>query len=182
VLTPVAGHHMHAILPPAAAAERLIMARCHAPSVPIELHPLVTHSDFADTFPLDECLKNLSGRPWPVGLMHGDFAPWNILVRCGDNATPIDWENGLLDGMPFLDLAHFILQSACLIYRWHPARALEYGARYLAGCRWAGITIIEARWLTVLAAHCAYQQRARDNQPVSTPIQSWLRSLWESVL
>jgi thiamine kinase-like enzyme len=114
--------------------------------------------------------------------MHGDFAPWNILVEGGKNATLIDWEYGFLEGIPYLDLAHFILQVGHLMYRWSPTRTLEWGTRYLASRRWANITAPEARWLILLAAHYAHEQNSLDGLNPSTPTQSWRRSLWEDKL
>ena len=46
----------------------------------------------------------------PLGLAHGDFVPWNILVE-GDELAVVDWEWSQVGVPPGIDLAHFIYQS-----------------------------------------------------------------------
>jgi hypothetical protein len=179
VLTPVLGHSAQASLPASPAVERLKKAHFRFEQAAIAVHPLVLRNEFAPGFPLQECLDNLSRRPWPVGLMHGDFTPWNIVEGDDGQATAIDWENGCPDGIPYLDLAHFALQVAGCVYKWQPDRALEYGTKYLAGLHWANITLSEARWLLLLSASFAYEQAARDGMSPLASVQCWRKSLWD---
>jgi len=49
----------------------------------------------------------------PTGLVHGDFAPWNVLDHT-DLVGIVDWEQARFDGLPFWDLWHFPVQTASL--------------------------------------------------------------------
>jgi Phosphotransferase enzyme family len=51
--------------------------------------------------------------PAPTGLVHGDFAAWNVLDHA-DLVGVIDWERARFDGLPFWDLWHFPVQAASL--------------------------------------------------------------------
>jgi hypothetical protein len=64
-------------------------------------------------------------------LVHGDFAPWNLVPRrCG--VAAYDWEDALEEGAPFWDLWHFATQSAALLHRWSQ-RELVQAATHLRG-------------------------------------------------
>jgi hypothetical protein len=59
--------------------------------------------------------------PWadrtvPAGLVHGDFAPWNLLEG-RDSVGVVDWEEARFDGLPFWDIWHYAVQTAALT-RW----------------------------------------------------------------
>jgi hypothetical protein len=90
----------------------------------------------------------LSGR-FPIGRMHGDFAPWNILVR-RRNLTLIDWEFSEPDGVAGVDLAHYVLITQRLLKRRNPMNAARIGATELH--RAVGYEIDEAHTLMALAA------------------------------
>jgi aminoglycoside phosphotransferase (APT) family kinase protein len=49
--------------------------------------------------------------PVPSGLVHGDFAPWNV-IDDGRRVGLIDWEYSRPDGLPFWDLWHFAVLTA----------------------------------------------------------------------
>jgi Phosphotransferase enzyme family len=67
--------------------------------------------------------------PWadrsiPAGLVHGDFAPWNLLDG-GHAVGVVDWEEARFDGPPFWDIWHYAVQTAALT-RWSwSAKALH---------------------------------------------------------
>jgi hypothetical protein len=54
--------------------------------------------------------KTISRRDPPMGVAHGDCAPWNLLQSQHGWAL-IDWENVDEDSLPFFDLFHFFVQS-----------------------------------------------------------------------
>jgi len=54
---------------------------------------------------------------------HGDFAPWNISVKNG-KLFVYDWEDSLADGLPFIDIFHFIYRQASLIGPWPEADSI----------------------------------------------------------
>jgi Phosphotransferase enzyme family len=67
-------------------------------------------------------------RPVPVGLVHGDFAPWNLL-EAGRSVGVVDWEEARFDGLPFWDLWHYAVQTAALTRRSRSTRALHRAIR-----------------------------------------------------
>jgi Phosphotransferase enzyme family len=86
--------------------------------------------------------------PWaersvPVGLVHGDFAPWNLL-EAGRSIGVVDWEEARFDGLPFWDLWHYAVQTAALTRRSRSRVALHrairregplwHALRYYASC------------------------------------------------
>jgi Phosphotransferase enzyme family len=71
--------------------------------------------------------------PWaersvPVGLVHGDFAPWNLL-EAGRSIGIVDWEEARFDGLPFWDLWHYAVQTAALTRRPRSMVALHRAIR-----------------------------------------------------
>jgi hypothetical protein len=74
------------------------------------------------------------GETGPVGPIHGDFAPWNLLRSSGGWAL-VDWESADEEGPPFHDLCHYMVQAHTLLGR--PSReALLRGFR--EGVGWVG--------------------------------------------
>jgi hypothetical protein len=55
--------------------------------------------------------------PVPTALVHGDFAPWNV-VGHRSGVAAYDWEDAVEEGVPFWDLWHFAVQGAALLGRW----------------------------------------------------------------
>lgn len=71
--------------------------------------------------------------PWgehsvPVGLVHGDLAPWNLL-EAGRSVGVVDWEEARFDGLPFWDLWHYLVQTAALTRRPRSTEALHRAIR-----------------------------------------------------
>jgi hypothetical protein len=90
----------------------------------------------------------LAGR-FSIGRMHGDFAPWNILVR-RRSLTLIDWEFSEPDGVVGVDLAHYVLVTQQLLKRRDPLSATRKGTAELQRVR--GYSAETARTLMALAA------------------------------
>ncbi len=57
----------------------------------------------------------LRGIPVPCGLIHGDFAPWNMRRR--NPLYVFDWERARYNTPVVWDKFHFNVQSACLLHR-----------------------------------------------------------------
>lgn len=53
----------------------------------------------------------------PVHLVHGDFTSWNMHYQKGRLAI-FDWEDSLLNGLPFYDLFRFVYRQASLVGPW----------------------------------------------------------------
>jgi hypothetical protein len=66
---------------------------------------------------LDDTLAVLEGQRMASGVMHGDFAPWNLRRR-GKTASAFDWEYGNLDAPAGLDEIHYRLQVGYLLGDW----------------------------------------------------------------
>jgi len=86
---------------------------------------------------------------FPIARTHGDFAPWNILVRPDWKLTLIDWEFSEPNGVAGVDLAHYVLVTQHLLKRRKPLRAIQTGVGDLR--HFAGYTVEEARTLMALA-------------------------------
>ena len=178
--TPLLGKALPATLPPARGLSDLLAVLAIAPRVPIAAHPWVQHTRDQGSLDLDPWLEMLSGKDWPVTIQHGDFAPWNLLRRSDGTLGAIDWEYGTLEGLPYLDLAHYVLQTSALIYRWAPLRAMEYTVEYLTRQPPLTLSDVEARALTSLAAYDAYRKFLEDGHvPATNNLQRWRQAIWE---
>ena len=62
-----------------------------------------------------DLLRGARSRPCVV---HGDFVPWNVVVR-GDDAFVFDWEYGVTDGIPEWDALFFLVQVGIVVSRWN---------------------------------------------------------------
>jgi len=60
----------------------------------------------------------------PKTIMHGDFTPWNLVIR-KNHVQLMDWESGVFEGIPFFDLFHYVVRYGLLIRRWSGQVALE---------------------------------------------------------
>ena len=64
--------------------------------------------------------KDYNAETMPLGLVHGDFKPWNILLR--DTVLIFDFEEAITDGPPIEDLLNYYIdpiiryQSAIQVY------------------------------------------------------------------
>jgi hypothetical protein len=50
-------------------------------------------------------------------VVHGDFAPWNVIVDDGE-AQVFDWEYGTVRGVPEWDALHFVAQVGVIVNGW----------------------------------------------------------------
>ncbi len=51
----------------------------------------------------------------PTSVVHGDFTPWNIKQNKIHGIQAFDWENAEIDGLPGLDLIHFLTSVQILL-------------------------------------------------------------------
>ena len=102
---------------------------------------------------------------FPIARTHGDFAPWNILVRPDWKLTLIDWEFSEPDGVAGVDLAHYLLVTKQLLGRQDPRTAVQSTSaelRDLEGC-----TSDEARTVMALAAASVLIREPNENNKAS---------------
>ncbi len=60
----------------------------------------------------------------PLVLIHGDFAPWNIIQHPDHSLQVVDWEDAHFDGLPLWDLCHFYYMQAHLFDDMNPTSLL----------------------------------------------------------
>jgi hypothetical protein len=76
---------------------------------------------------VDMCLSLARAGRGDRAVVHGDLAPWNLLVPKGGrvrDAILVDWEHVRYESDPLYDLAHFVVQRAWLLGRATPAQAI----------------------------------------------------------
>ena len=98
-------------------------------SVPAHQHPIWQRArQWVNTQPdLVPAWKSLvipmAGQTLPTTAMHGDFCSWNLRIQHG-KIRAFDWENAELQGLPLMDLFHYLLQFGFLVNRWSSGRTL----------------------------------------------------------
>jgi hypothetical protein len=76
-----------------------------------------------------ECRRRLADLPaLPVVCEQRDFGPWNVFIDSKNNLSVVDWEGGEINGLPALDLIHFVTYAAIYLDRAHETG--EYAAAY----------------------------------------------------
>lgn len=106
---------------------RLLASWIHdAPAMPLQVQP--HFKDLARLAETDSqartCCALLENAAFTPVLQHGDFAPWNIKETANGEWFVLDWERGLLNGIPGWDWFHCALQTAILVRRENPGQVL----------------------------------------------------------
>ena len=78
--------------------------------------------DLEEALVIAVALARGSERHGPV--VHGDFAPWNLL-RTLDGIGLVDWESSRFELDPLYDLAHFVTSKGVLLGSHEPADAVR---------------------------------------------------------
>ncbi len=66
---------------------------------------------------LDETLRDLERREFPLLPCHGDFCSANVVVLGGPAIFVVDWEHRLDPTWPLVDFVHFVASTWCVRYR-----------------------------------------------------------------
>jgi hypothetical protein len=69
-----------------------------------------------------------------LGPSHGDAAPWNLL-RTSQSWVLVDWESATVEGRPFFDVCHYLVQGYGLLGRPSDRQVIE---GFEAGRGWVG--------------------------------------------
>lgn len=135
---------------------------------PAEL-PLLRDAARAAGLDLDSATRPL-GSCVPVVRVHGDLAPWNALAT-EDGLVLIDWEESRTDGVPGLDLAHYLLSASVLLRDASPSEAVSDATDRLAAAGWSPAA---ADALVALAAGDRLRRSLRDgaDEAALTPWRS----------
>jgi hypothetical protein len=70
------------------------------------------------------CTQLVGGVDGSAPVVHGDFAPWNI-VGAPERPALVDWEFGRQERAPLIDLAHYVVACGSRLHTWRPATAVE---------------------------------------------------------
>ena len=173
--SPIHGRPMHPILPPPS----FVVEYLSQLTVPNKRQEACDYWPRLEDAGLRECIRTLSGTTWPVAIEHGDFAPWNVFRTGPARVVAIDWEHSETKGFPYLDSAHYLLQTAALVKRLRPAAGLRQAIRVLTGIGGARLGIDRAAAICRLSAYNAHRRSAADSVAPSDPLQIWRRQLWQ---
>lgn len=180
VVEPLEGDPVRAVLPPDSSIENYVTGLQGPERFPVERHPWITQ--IRPTAPgIDSIIGPLTGRDWANAIRHGDFAPWNLRRR-GEKIVAFDWEYGSLVGFPYLDLAFYFLQTAALVARLNPEKALDDAVDYLSRGPLISLGAAGCRSIVRLAALEAFLLARQDGHADESPLQTWRRPLLEGLL
>lgn len=181
LISPLTGRRVKAGLPPQENILRYLKSLVTGPFFEGDRHPWIRSMIMWEDENIVRSLGMLSSRSWPVAIQHGDFAPWNLIIlsQSGQLAA-VDWENGRIDGFPYIDLAHFILQNASLVYRWSPGKTKGYATACLHRLAWSDLTSQESEAIVKLAALAAYHEYRRSMGGHENAVQAWREQIWHS--
>jgi hypothetical protein len=123
------------------------------------------------------CAEQLSKRSWVQTTVHGDFAPWNMLIEEGTGKLfVLDWEHARLEGLPYLDGVFYALQVGYLLSGDSPRSALEALGSHGAGLL-AELSRPDRFAVAEVAARFVLSERAADGVRPETDECVW----WDSV-
>jgi hypothetical protein len=131
-----------------------------------------------------EWLQTLGGKSWATVFQHGDFAPWNVFrlpsssIRKNSSLATIDWEEGVDDGFPHMDLAYYCLQTGYLMHFWPAPVAANYAARILN--KYGLIAMTAAHVIVRISALDAW---LRNESSISgSELQQFRKDIWSAPL
>jgi len=166
--------------PPPGELVGLLEALIITDPMPVEVHPWVRRLRGRMAVDIDSWLEPLASRNWPVAIQHGDLTPWNLLRTPEGGLRLVDWEYGTLEGFPYIDLTHYILQTSALIHRLDPLEATREAIDCLRSHGSTSRDLSEAQALSLvrLAALEAYLKTSEDGQDCKAYLQTWRRAIW----
>lgn len=181
LLAPIAGVPLAARSPPASDIVDFARSLPRSTSVSLSQHPWIRDVCGTCNAPsLEDALADLDHRPWAVVFQHGDFAPWNLLRTTSGAIMALDWEYGAAEGFPYLDLCHFILQVAALVYHRSPGIAAAHATDWLEHRSGLDLTSPTAQALVRLAAFDAWRKASQDSTPDDAALQPWRNAIWRN--
>jgi hypothetical protein len=166
------GTHVPATRWPSPLAEAFLSQLPRSGSEAFEDHPILELLGGVDVLS-PGCADRLSDRRWARALVHGDFAPWNMLIEKGTGKLfVVDWEHARPEGLPHLDVVFYVLQVSYLLWGDSPGRALDS----LAGCPEGALAEVsepERVALAEVAARLVLAERASDGVSPGTDECVW---------
>ena len=180
LMTPLIGRQLSATLPPPKSLMIFLSCLETGQMVSIDRHPWVT--SYLLKYGEENIMRwfrKLDGRSWSITYHHGDFAPWNLIINNENKLTAMDWEYGTREGFPLLDLAHYILQVAKLIYRWNPDRAFTYTVNCLRDCGNLKLSLSESKALACITAYLLFLRARVEGHAEDSKVQRWYKAVWD---
>lgn len=182
LISPMAGRRLPSRSSPVKGVDAVLGSLHVLPDTPLEDHPGVHQFTSSQRPPeIDLCFEVLADTSWSVVAQHGDFAPWNLIRKPNGTVGAIDWEYGTLESLPYLDIAHYVLQTSALIHRWPPSKAASQAVGYLARRSAPARTLSweEASAFVRISAYDTYLKALGDGHEPDEQIQIWRRAVWE---
>jgi hypothetical protein len=115
----------------------------------------------------------------PATIVHGDFAPWNLRIESG-RMVAIDWEYGVMDGLPLVDAIHHLLQVGFLVEGWSVAKACDRLAAHASSGE-LGLTTEQMRALQIVSLLDKLARRYEEEYLANDPTSLWYQRIIESV-
>ncbi len=88
-------------------------------------------------------IDSFKGEEIPIASIHGDFNPFNILIIRDNKLSIIDWEDSLMNSLPFFDLYHLLVVSSFSMLRDKGTKEERFNERF-----------IKQNWFKDLADKC----------------------------
>ena len=177
VLRPVRGRRCGATLPPPPGIFEFLGSLTGSVAHWPEEHPWLRATREVNDIVVARAVKALQGRPWPMAVLHGDLAPWNV-IDTGAGLQCVDWEFGTVQGFPHIDVAYYMLQVAALVYRLPPRLGAWYARRVLTVGR-PGLLHSEAAAVVRLAALHGFHENDVDGVDRNAKLQRWRRAVYD---
>jgi hypothetical protein len=179
LIAPISGKMLRATLPPPRDLSAFACSLATTAHIELERHPWMRRVLHWHGPAVESSFGVLSRRKWPVAIQHGDLAPWNVFRTHDGRLTAVDWEYGRSAGFPGLDVAQYILQVACLCYRWSPRESRDYAIRCLSGDELLHLSVSEAAAMVTLGAYNVFQLAFAHGHAPGDPTQRWRQAVWE---
>jgi len=134
-----------------------------------EMADYAKSSDDPDVSKYWSQLSDVSKLTIKMGLVHGDFAPWNIKIIEDDSIHLMDWEHAIFSGPVGWDWLHYMIQMAMLVDKLPALKVLEIcrdwarsaeGESFLKDAGWGedveswiGSYLMYSSWMLYLLHH-----------------------------
>ncbi len=178
-ISPVQGHHVPSSANPPCGLVDVFESMRSGESLPASEHPWLRRIASNSSVDIAPWIATLGGRDWDVVRMHGDLAPWNVLIADGGAVRLVDWEHASESGFPLVDMAYWVLQVGCLVRRSSPSRTFRKAVRHILALEGGSIGLVEAQSIVRLAALMAYEHASEDGHGAASRAQVWRRTVWE---
>lgn len=111
---------------------------------------------------IDTLIDRMNGKEdMPATRVHGDFAPWNLKLTTDGGICAVDWEESRKLGLPYDDLAHYIVSCSRLLGKRGAPELTSRLIRHYGEELGIPYSTQETLWPLMLALHNADQSFPR---------------------